>query len=127
MGNMSHIKHNLIIEKCLAFSIALIQFCGLLRRSRNFVIADQLLRSGTSIGANVFEAQHSESLADFIHKMKVAMKEASETEYWLILSGKISGEKTVSELQIHLAEIARILSAIIYSSKMKLKSKGSGT
>lgn len=126
MGNMIPKKDNQIIEKSLAFSIALVQFCELLRMSRNFVIADQLLRSGTSIGANVFEAQHSESLADFIHKMKVAMKEASETEYWLILSGKISGEKTVSQLQLHLAEIVRILSAIIYTSKLKLKSKGKG-
>ncbi|WP_121460163.1 four helix bundle protein [Chryseobacterium defluvii] len=49
------------------------------------VIANQLLKSGTSIGANIFEAQSSESRADFIHKMKIADKEAKETEYWLLL------------------------------------------
>jgi four helix bundle protein len=52
---------------------------------RKFIISNQLLKAGTSIGANIFEAQYAESRIDFIHKMKIAQKEANETLYWLIL------------------------------------------
>ena len=70
---------NVIVEKSLGFSIEVIKFCELLEAQKKFVIARQLLRSGTSVGANVFEAQHAESKADFIHKMKVALKELRES------------------------------------------------
>lgn len=76
---------NIIVEKSLAFSIEVIRFCELLETNRKYVVAKQLLRSGTSIGANVFEAQHAESRADFIHKIKIAIKEANETLYWLLI------------------------------------------
>jgi len=56
-----------------------------LQDKRKFVVANQVFRSGTAIGALVREAQNGESLADFIHKMKIALKEADETEYWLLL------------------------------------------
>jgi len=80
------------------------------------VIAKQLLRSGTSIGANIFEAQNAESRADFIHKMKVAAKEASETLYWLILCER-STYPFDPALPDNLTEIIRILSKIIATSK----------
>ena len=66
---------NIIIEKSLDFGVQIVKFCELLEAGRKYVVAKQLLRSGTSIGANVFEAQHPESNADFIHKMKLAIKE----------------------------------------------------
>ena len=62
----------MIVSKTIEFSVKLVKFCELLSRKRKFVISKQLLRSGTSIGANVFEAQNSERKADFIHKMKNA-------------------------------------------------------
>ena len=74
-------KENVIVEKTINFSLSIIRFCEVLEQERKYVIAKQLLRSGTSIGANVFEAQNAESKADFIHKMKIAAKEASETLY----------------------------------------------
>src|SRR5215813_7545910 len=76
------------VRKSMAFSIALIKFCDSLNEQKKFIISNQLLKAGTSIGANIFEAQYSESRLDFIHKMKIAQKEASETLYWLYLCTK---------------------------------------
>jgi four helix bundle protein len=74
-----------IVKKTLDFSIEIINYCNSLDIKRKFIISNQLLKSGTAIGANVFEAQHSESRLDFIHKMKIALKEANETFYWLTI------------------------------------------
>ena len=67
------------------FALEIIDFAEILREQKRFVFSDQILRAGCSIGANVKEAQGAESKADFIHKMKIALKEAEETEYWLEL------------------------------------------
>jgi TIGR02436 family protein len=85
---MRNDKPNIIVEKTLDFSIHLINYCERLESAKKYIIARQLLRSGTSIGANVFEAQNAESKIDFIHKMKIASKEASESKYWLTLCEK---------------------------------------
>ena len=68
-------KSNPLIEKTLKFALDIIEFCELLEEKRKFVIAKQLLRSGTSIGANSHEAQNPSSKNDFIHKMKIVAKE----------------------------------------------------
>jgi four helix bundle protein len=108
---------NIIVEKSLVFSVEVIRFCELMGTQRKFVIANQLLRCGTSIGANVFEAQHAESKADFIHKMKLAIKEANETRYWLLLCERCSSYPTDIELKRLSEELIRIMSKIILSSK----------
>ncbi len=82
---MRNDKQNIIVERVLDFAEAIVGFCEQLDEQKKFVISRQLIRSGTSIGANVFEAQNAESKADFIHKMKLAAKEATKTEYWLLL------------------------------------------
>jgi four helix bundle protein len=79
---MRNDKSNLIVEKSFQFAIDIVEFCDLLYENKKFVIGQQLLKSGTSIGANIREAQNAESKADFIHKMKISAKEADETEYW---------------------------------------------
>ena len=84
-SRMSNDKSNLVVRKSIEFSLRIIRYTEFLQENRKCVIAKQLLRSGTAIGACVFEAQNAESRADFIHKMKLAAKEASETLYWLIL------------------------------------------
>ena len=114
---MRNDKENVIVEKTVAFSLAIIKYCEALEHDRKYVIANQLLKSGTSIGANVFESQNAESKADFIHKMKVAAKEASEAKYWLILCEKSEGYRFEEKLRNDLEEILRILSKIISSSK----------
>ncbi len=76
---------NVLIQRSIEFSLLAIEFVEHLERERKFVVARQLLKSATSIGANAMEAQNAESKADFIHKLKIADKEAHETLYWLIL------------------------------------------
>jgi four helix bundle protein len=68
-------RENAVVEKSIDFALMIIEFCELLEEKRKFTIANQLLKSGTSIGANVHEAQNAESMADFIHKMKIVLKE----------------------------------------------------
>ena len=114
---MRNDKPNLVVDKTIEFSIVIIDYCEKLEQSKKYVIAKQLLRSGTSIGANVFEAQNAESKYDFIHKMKVAAKEASETLYWLILCEKANSYVFEQNLKLQLEEIIRILSKIISSYK----------
>jgi four helix bundle protein len=81
------------------------------------VIARQLLKSGTSIGANVREAQNAESKADFIHKFKIAAKEADETEYWLELCKQSTNYSDPANLTGDLQTIIKVISRIISSSK----------
>ena len=81
-------KENLIVTLTFEFSLDVIEYSELLETSKKFNMANQLFRSGTSIGANVREAQNAESKIDFIHKMKIAAKETDETEYWLLLCKK---------------------------------------
>ncbi len=79
---------NIAIEKSIEIALSIIEFCEVLEKNKKFSIAKQLLKSGTSIGANIHEAQNAESKADFIHKIKIATKELEETKYWLILCEK---------------------------------------
>ncbi|MGN6436678.1 MAG: four helix bundle protein [Agriterribacter sp.] len=117
---MRNDKPNVIVDKTLYFSLAAIEYCEKLEADRKFVIAKQLLRSSTSIGANVFEAQNAESKADFIHKMKIAAKEASETLYWLTLCEKSKNYRFDKILIENLNEIIKILSKIISSAKGRI-------
>lgn len=78
------INENLIVKLSFDFSLLIIEFTALLEQKRKYVIANQLLKSGTSIGANIWEAQNAESKADFIHKMKISAKECEETKYWAL-------------------------------------------
>ncbi len=116
---MRNDRDNVIVTKTIDFSIMVIEFCEVLEQDRKYVISKQLLRSGTGIGigANVFEAQNAESKADFIHKMKIAAKEASESLYWLILCERSKSYHFEKGLKEALEEIIRILSKIISSSK----------
>ena len=92
-----------------------------LESKKKFVIARQLLRSATSIGANVKEAQNAESKADFVHKMKIASKEADETEYWLFLCQNIDSYPECESLITKLSGIIKLLNSIIGTSKRNLK------
>jgi four helix bundle protein len=108
---------NLIVNLSFDFALQIVKYAEILENQKRFVIARQLLRSGTSIGANVREAQNAESKSDFIHKMKVAAKEADETEYWLLLCDKSENYPGSKELLVKLNSIIKILSKIIASSK----------
>ncbi|OLY92248.1 four helix bundle protein [Cnuella takakiae] len=111
------IRANPLLRLSINFSILVIQYCEVLDQNRKHVIGKQLLRAATSIGANAMEAQNAESKADFIHKMKVAGKEADETQYWLILCKHAKSYPDCSHLFPKLEELQKILNAILGSSK----------
>jgi four helix bundle protein len=108
---------NRIVDLTLLFSIKIIQFVEILEENRKNAIANQLIRSGTSIGANIREAQDSESKQDFVHKCKIAAKEANETEYWLLLCKYSDNYPFDESLLNDLNEIQKIIGKIIYTSK----------
>ncbi|HQE34253.1 MAG TPA: four helix bundle protein [Flavobacterium alvei] len=112
-------KENIIVSKTIDFSLEIISFCEILEQNRKFVIANQLLKSGTSIGANVHEAQNAESRADFIHKIKIAAKEIEETKYWLVLCEKSPNYPFEPKLKSKINEIGLIVYKIISSSKSR--------
>jgi four helix bundle protein len=110
-------KENLIVKLTFEFALDIIEYVEELEKSRKYVIANQLLKSGTSIGANVREAQNAESKSDFIHKLKIAAKEADETEYFLQLCQFSKVYPFNDTLLEKLTSIIKILSKIISSSK----------
>ena len=112
-------RRNVILEKSFDFALKIIEFTELLETKRKYVIAKQIMKSGTSIGANIREAQSAESKADFIHKLKISDKEAVETEYWLQLCKHSKTYPNPNGLEVDLIEIKKLLNAIISSSKRK--------
>ena len=110
-------KKNLIVELTFQFSLEIIKYTESLEKIKRFNIANQLFRSGTSIGANVREAQNGESKRDFIHKLKIAAKEADETEYWLQLCKESENYPNPNYLIENIESINKILSKIIATSK----------
>ena len=119
-------KENVIQQKSYVFALRMINaYKYLTQGQREFVLSKQVLRSGTSIGALVKEAEHAQSSADFIHKMNIALKEANETEYWLMLlkDSESIDEKVFSSIHKDCDELIRLLVSIVKSSKSKLYEK----
>ena len=112
-------KDNVIIKLTFKFALDIIKYCEILQENKKFVIANQLLKSGTSIGANIREAQNAESKADFIHKFKISAKEIEETIYWLELCEFSENYPSVEELIEQVNAISRIVNKIIITSKQK--------
>jgi four helix bundle protein len=111
--------NNVVIEKTYAFALSVIQMARALRKQREYEIASQLMRCGTSIGANVEEAQCGVSRADFAAKMGIASKEARESHYWLRLvrdSRALPGDQVQPRLK-EIEEIIRILTAIVKTTQ----------
>ena len=109
MGN------NIISEKSFEFSVRIVNLAKHLRSSKKeFILSKQILRCGTSIGANIAEAQRGQSTADFAAKMTISLKEANETQYWLRLLFRTNyiSEKEYNSLNADLDEILSLLTAI---------------
>jgi len=111
------VEHNPILKMSFEFSLEVIEYCELLESRRKFVIANQLLKCGTSIGANVWEAQNAESRNDFIHKFKIAAKESDETKYWLMLCRYANNYPENPNMLDKLENISKIITKIISTSK----------
>lgn len=110
---------NRIVDLSFEFALKIVTYSKVLSEQRKFVVSNQLLKSGTSIGANVREAQNCESKADFTHKFKIAAKEAEETEYWLLLCKCSDGYPFEESLMDDIKEIQKIINSIINTSKKK--------
>ena len=110
-------KENLIVKLTFEFALDIIEFSEELESAKKYVVAKQILKAGTSIGANVREAQNAESKSDFIHKIKIAAKEADEVEYFLLLCKFAKTYPYKPMLNDKLTSIIKILSKIISTSK----------
>lgn len=111
---------SIVLEKSFNFSLEVIKLFQTLQENKEFVISKQLLRSSTSVGANINEATAAMSKADFIHKMSLASKEARETRYWLMLLDKSQLVKTdYSEYLKRIDELIKMLTAIVKTSQTK--------
>lgn len=112
-----------ITDRSFDFAVRVVKLCRFLESQDRVskTLANQLLRSGTSIGANVEEAQAGQSKADFIAKMSIARKEARETHYWLRLlkESEIVSDAQLSEVINEADEIIRILTAIVKTSQTR--------
>lgn len=93
------------------------KYVSVLEDNRKFVIANQLLKSASSIGANVHEAQDAESTNDFVHKIKIATKEANKTWYWLTLCERSEDYPNCDNLLSNVTEILKILNKIISTTR----------
>lgn len=115
-------KENVIKAKSFSFSVKIVNLYKFLTgEKREYVLSRQLLRSGTSIGALVREAEQAESRADFVHKLSVSLKEANETEYWLDLLKETDyiSESAYIEIKKDIEEILKLLTSIIKTTRSK--------
>ena len=115
-------KTSIIQQKTYDFASRFIKaYKFLVSEQKEYVLSKQLLRSGTSIGANVEEALAASSTADFIHKLNIAAKEARETSYWLRLlhDNDFLPESAFESIHAHNLEITKILSSILLTTKEK--------
>ena len=117
---IDNFMENIIEEKSFRFAVRIVNLNKYLRfEKKETVLSKQLLRSGTSVGANVAEAQQAQSRADFVSKLGIALKEATETKYWLRL---LKETDYLSDTQFEsvfkdCVEVERILISIVKSSK----------
>ena len=118
-------ENNILLTKVDAYSNRIIRLYKYLKDvDKEFILSKQLLRSGTSIGANIAESQSAQSSADFIHKLEVALKEAKETHYWLekLLIGEYINDIGYQSMSNDNIEIIKLLTSIIVTKKKNLRS-----
>ena len=122
-GNAGNRNRIIVAEKSLAFAIRMVRlYKHLTGKKKEHVISKQLLRSGTAIGALVREGEHAQSKPDFLNKMNVALKEANETVYWLILLNETNFLTKTEFMSIHndAEELVKMLAAIVKTTKSNL-------
>lgn len=110
---------NIVLEKSFDFGLDIIKLYLKLKNEKEYILSSQLVRSATSIGANITEAQYAQSKKDFVNKMSIALKEANESDYWLNLLSKaeIISDKEYKLYYSSCLEIKAILINIVKSSK----------
>lgn len=113
-------KDNIVLNKSYSFALRIIKlYKYLIAEQKEYVLSKQVLRSGTAVGALIKEAEHAQSKADFINKMNIALKEANETEYWLMLlkDSDYLDEKSFQSIHSDSSELIKLLASIVKTSK----------
>jgi len=112
-------KDNIVLKKSKVFAVRIVRLYKYLADDKEFVISKQILRSGTSIGANITEGKYAQSRADFLSKMNIALKEAAETEYWLELLFETNyiTQQQFDSIHADCAEIIKLLISIVKTTK----------
>ena len=116
-------KENILEDKSFRFAIRIVKlYKYLCDEKKEFVLSKQVLRSGTSVGAMVRESEHSESKADFIHKLAIAQKEINETIYWLELMCETEyiSEKEFQNIHLEAVEIIKMITSSIKTAKLTI-------
>ncbi len=117
---MNNKKENILLEKSFAFAVRSVELYKYLTKKKEFVLSKQILRSGTSIGANAEEADGAISKADFSSKISIAYKEAKETHYWLRLlkETKFIDQKLFDSLLEDCNELCKLLFSILKTTRI---------
>lgn len=113
---------NIVLEKSFNFGLDIIKLYLKLKNEKEYILSSQLVRSATSIGANMTEAQYSPSKKDFVNKMNIALKEANESEYWLklLVKAEIINDKEYKIYSNDCLEIKAILINIVKNSRIRI-------
>ena len=122
--NLSIMKENVLKTKSFGFAIRVVKLYKYLKEEHNeFILSQQVTRSGTAIGALIREAEHGESLKDFAHKLNISLKEANEAKYWLYLlyASEFITKKMYDSISSDCEELLKLLIASLKTTKRKLK------
>ncbi len=116
---------NIVRDKSVSFGVRIVRFAKFLQDRRQYVLADQILRSGTSIGANIAESECAITKKDFLNKLYIALKETSETLYWieLLYRSEIIGETQFASLNSDALELKKLLVSITKTTSERLHEK----
>lgn len=116
-------RENIVQEKSMDFAVRVVgMYKFLINDKKEFILSKQLLRSGTSVGASIREAEHAESKADFIHKMAVAQKECNESLYWLELLNRTGYliQEHFDSINNNATELIKLITSIIKTTKRNI-------
>ena len=117
-------SNNILVDYSMDFSVFIVNICDAIKGKS--ALTNQLLRSGTSIGANIHEANYAQSKADFVHKLQIALKECYESEYWLELFARTNmiSQEVYAKAKNDCGKIRRMLISSINTTKEKYNVQG---
>jgi four helix bundle protein len=116
-------KENILKTKSFAFAVRIVKLYKFLKKEHNeFIISQQIIRSGTAIGALIREAEHGESLKDFVHKLNISLKEANEAKYWLdlLFASDFITKRMYDSINKDCEELLKLLIASVKTTKKRL-------
>ena len=117
-------KENILKTKSFDFAVRIVKLYKFLKKEhREFILSQQIIRSGTSIGALIREAEHGESLKDFIHKLTIGLKEANESKYWLdlLFATDFINKRMYDSINKDCEELLKLLTASVKTSKSRVQ------